>query len=258
MSKWPKTFPPLTSEQQVIADDFMHYWHEVLPKKFSIADRFGHAYVARTAPPDFVRTLEIGIGLGEHLAYERLPPLQASGYYGLDIRENMVESLRKAYPQVHALVGDCQQRQPFPDGHFDRIIAIHVLEHLPNLPAAVRELHRLCNHATGTLQVVIPCEGSLAYGIARRISAQRIFKKRYRQSYEWFIRREHINLPGEVMEELGPYFSVSQRTYFPIPLRVLAFNLFIAFNMKAKPVKVMETSKAVSHAQEYGQESPQK
>ena len=40
-------------------------------------------------------------------------------------------------------VADCQQRLPFEDGSFDRALAIHVLEHLPNLPAAVAEIHRL-------------------------------------------------------------------------------------------------------------------
>lgn len=244
MSKWPKIFPDLTPEQKAIADDFMHYWHEVLPKRFSIADRFGHQYVVRTAPPQFVRTLEIGVGLGEHLAYERLSPAQSANYYGLDIRQNMVDRLRKTYPDVNAVVGDCQEPQPFDSGYFDRIVAIHVLEHLPNLPAAIRELHRLCDPRRGVLQVVIPCEGSLAYGTARRISAQRIFEKRYRQSYHWFISREHINLPGEIMEEIAPYFSISRRTYFPLPLPLLFCNLFIAFNLKPKPRHAGGTSPA--------------
>jgi len=234
MTKWPKTIPPLTLEQQAIVNDFMHYWHEVLPKNFSIADRFGHQYVARTAPAEFLRTLEIGAGLGEHLAYERLSPLQSSNYYGLDLRENMAEGLRQAYPEVNALVGDCQEALPFADAHFDRIIAIHVLEHLPNLPAAVRELHRLCHPERGMLQVVIPCEGRPAYTLARRISAQRIFEKRYKQPYKWFISREHINRPDEIMEELAPYFSISRRTYFPVPLPTTVCNLFIAFTMSRK------------------------
>ncbi|TAN50662.1 MAG: class I SAM-dependent methyltransferase, partial [Rhodospirillales bacterium] len=33
-SSWPKTLPVLTVEQQRIRDDFMHYWHEVLPRKY--------------------------------------------------------------------------------------------------------------------------------------------------------------------------------------------------------------------------------
>lgn len=169
----------------------MRYWHEVLPNRFSIADRFGHRYVARSAPPNFVRTLEIGVGLGEHLAYEDLLPAQLANYYGLDIRQSMLDRLRETYPGVNALVGDCQQPQPFESGYFDRIIAIHVLEHLSNLPATVREMHRLCDPFKGMVQVVIPCEGSLAYRVARRISAQRIFEKRYRQPYHWFYSRTH-------------------------------------------------------------------
>jgi SAM-dependent methyltransferase len=234
MSRWPKQIPELTSEQQAIADDFVHYWHEVLPKRFSVADRFGHQYVARTAPAEFTRTLEIGAGLGEHLAYETLSRAQLQNYYTIDIRENMAEGLRKAWPGVNATVGDCQKRQPFPDGFFDRIIAIHVLEHLPNLPAAIREVHRLCSPSRGLLQVVIPCEGGMAYSLARKMSAQRIFEQRYRQPYNWFIEREHINLPSEIMQELTPFFTLSRRTYFPLVIPIETVNLFIAFTMYPK------------------------
>ena len=235
VSRWPKEVPPLTPEQKAIADDFVHHWHQVLPKRFSIADRFGHTYVARSAAPGFVRTLEIGIGLGEHLAYERLSPQQSSNYHGIDLRENMAERVRAAYPSVHCIVGDCQQRQAFPDGYFDRIIAIHVLEHLPNLPAAVAEMHRLCNSEHGQLQVVIPCEGGVAYGLARKISAQRVFEKRYGISYDWFIQREHINLPGELVDCLEEYFTVSSRTWFPLPIPSATCNLFIGYNLLPKP-----------------------
>jgi SAM-dependent methyltransferase len=248
MPKWPKEIPPLSPEQQAIADDFMHYWHEVLPQRFSIADRFGHQYVARTRPPDFHRTLEIGAGLGEHLSYERLSAEALSNYYAMDLRANMAEGLRRAFPGVNAIVGDCQRTQPYADGFFDRIVAIHVLEHLPNLPAAIRELHRLCHPDRGMLQVVIPCEGSLAYGLARRVSAQRIFEQRYHQPYKWFISREHINLPAEIMEELDPYFSMSRRTYFPFPVPILAFNLFIAFTMRPKPVRAALDDRAAVSA----------
>ncbi len=30
--KWPKALPPLSPAQQSIADDFLHYWHTVLPQ----------------------------------------------------------------------------------------------------------------------------------------------------------------------------------------------------------------------------------
>ncbi len=234
--KWPKIFPSLTPEQAAISDDFMKYWHEVLPRNYGIVDEFNHSYVVRTAPQKFFRTLEIGAGNGEHLKYETLNQEQKANYVAVDIRENMIGELRGQFPEIKAIVGDCQGRMNFEDGYFDRILAIHVLEHLPDLPAAVREMHRLCDKNLGVLSIVIPCEGSLAYSIARKISAQRIFEARYNQSYQWFIEREHINRPYEIFEELSPYFSLTTSSYFPIPVKMEFCNLCIGATFRPKRV----------------------
>jgi SAM-dependent methyltransferase len=146
----------------------------------------------------------------------------------------MADQLQQHCPKIQTHVGDCQERLDFADGFFDRIIAIHVLEHLPNLPAALREMHRLCNKKTGTFSMVIPCEGSLAYSFARQISAKRLFQKRYKRPYHIFIGREHINLPWEIMAELKPYFEITQRTYFPIPLPFEFCNLFIGATFRPR------------------------
>jgi SAM-dependent methyltransferase len=235
VTKWPKRFPPLTAEQVEINNDFVHYWHEVLPRKYGFVDNFNHQYAVRNAPASFLRTLEIGAGIGEHLRYEALTGEQFSNYVAVDIRDNMVAEIRRQFPQVQAIVGDCQRRLAFADGHFDRVLAIHVLEHLPDLPGAVREMWRLCRKPDGTLSVVIPCEGSLAYTIARKMSAQRIFERRYRQSYRWFIEREHINLPQEIFEELDPYFRIVRSSYFPFPFKIEFCNLCIGLTFEPRP-----------------------
>jgi ubiquinone/menaquinone biosynthesis C-methylase UbiE len=232
-SKWPKTAPPLTEVQKAISDDFVKLWHETLPS-YGLVERFNHGWVVKTAPASFSTTLEIGAGLGEHLSYERLTQAQQSSYVAIDIRDNMAAELRRRYPQVQVLVADCQERLDFPDNFFDRIVAVHVLEHLPNLPAAIREMYRLCNKLSGVFQVVIPCEGSPAYTACRRISAQRIFEKRYKQSYRWFVAREHINLPQEILAELDPYFTVERRAFFPFPLPFIWCNLCIGLTLKPK------------------------
>lgn len=226
-SKWPKILPPLTAEQQRISDDFMKLWHEILPRRFGIVDVFNQTYPVTHAPPSFLTTLEIGAGLGEHLSYENLAEEQKKNYWALDIRPNMIEELNRKQSGVHGLVGDCQKPINFPDDFFDRILAIHVLEHLTDLPAAIHEMWRLCNKSNGILSVLIPCEGGPAYGLARRLSAQRIFVKRYHQSYTWFKRREHINKPAEILAELRPYFKIKHRSYFPLKIRVSACNLCI-------------------------------
>ena len=233
-SKWPKQFPPLTREQERISNDFMQYWHEVLANRYGIVERFNHQYAVKNAPRQFFKTLEIGAGLGEHLKYEILTPEQQANYVAVDIRENMVSEIERQFPEINAIVGDCQKQLDYPDGYFDRILAIHVLEHLPNLPAAVRELYRLCDKNCGVLSIVIPCEGSMAYSLARRISAQRIFEKRYKQPYRWLIEREHINRPNEIFEELVPYFSIKHSNFFPIPVKLEFCNLCIGATLCPK------------------------
>jgi ubiquinone/menaquinone biosynthesis C-methylase UbiE len=233
---WPKILPELTPEQQRISDDFMHYWHEVLPKRYGFVDDFNHRYVVRRAPKHFTRTLEIGAGLGEHLLYENLSAEQMSNYTALELRPNMAARIKERFPDVQTHVGDCQVRLPFSDGYFDRILAIHVLEHLPNLPAAVEEMYRLCDKTRGVFSVVIPCEGSAAYTLARRISAQHIFEKRYKQSYRWLIEREHLNRPAEILAELQPHFEIMHRRFFPIPVPLLACNLVCGLTLRPKKV----------------------
>ncbi|MGO4567298.1 class I SAM-dependent methyltransferase [Rhizobium sp. 2YAF20] len=233
-AKWPKVFPPLTPEQRVISDDFMKHWHDVLPAKYGIVDEFNHNYVVKHAPANFRRTLEIGAGSGEHMNYEKLSNEQTRNYVAVDIRDNMVAELRKKFPAIQSVVGDCQKHMGFEDGYFDRVLAIHVLEHLPNLPEAVKEMYRLCDKDDGSVSIVIPCEGSLAYSLARRISAQRVFERRYKQPYRWFIEREHINLPEEIFEELSKYFIVVSSTYFPIPVNLKFCNLCIGATFKPK------------------------
>ena len=235
---WPKVIPPLTPDQEAISNDFMRYWHELLPKRYGVLESFNHGYSVAHAPVGFSRTLEIGAGLGTHLEYEHLTPDQEREYVALDLRPNMAEKLKERFPRVRTLVADCQERLDYEDGHFDRILAIHVLEHLPNLPAAVRELRRLCDIKRGVLSVVIPCEGGLAYGLARRISAQRYFEKRYKQPYRWFIEREHINRPAEIFEELNREFVCVQKSWFPLRVPSVSLNLCIGLTLRPRPLAV--------------------
>jgi SAM-dependent methyltransferase len=237
-AKWPKILPPLTSKEKSICDDFMKRWHVELAGKsrYGMIENFNHNFPVRHSRPGFKTTIEIGAGLGGHLHYEKLTAEQEKNYYCNEFRENMAAEIRRLHPNVQTIVGDCQQRMDFPDGFFDRYIAVHVLEHLPNLPAAIREGYRLLNKEHGQMLVVIPCEGSAAYELARSISARRIFERTYQMNYDIFIKREHINLPHEIMEELNPYFVLEKRRLFPLPFLPFLFNnLCIGLVLKPRP-----------------------
>lgn len=227
LKKWPKVIPPLTPEQEAISLDFYHHWLQLLTSKYNMLEKFNHGYAVKAAKPGFCHTLEVGAGIGEHLHYENLSEEQIKNYVAVDVRESFIEKIHNTHPQVQALCGDCQDKLPFQNDHFDRIIAIHVLEHLPNLPAAIHEIYRLCNKQSGMFSIVIPCESGLAYSFARMISTRRIFKKRYNQSYNWFIKREHLNTPNEIFEEIAPYFKLESTTYFPLSVPFIFCNLVI-------------------------------
>ncbi len=236
-SGWPKILRPLDAAQQKRSDAFMKLWHEELAgrPRYSLLEKFNHQFPIRHSPPGFRTTLEIGAGLGEHLVYEQLTPEQEAGYYCNEYRENMAAEIRRRFPKVQTVVGDCQQRMDFADGFFDRILAIHVLEHLPNLPACVRELYRLTNKRTGRLLIVIPTEGSLAYSAARKISAQRVWNRHFDVDYAEFYKREHINVPHEILAELAPYFEIETRRFFPLPfLPLVATNLVVGFSLRPR------------------------
>lgn len=239
--KWPKVLPVLTPEQKVRSDAFMKMWHEELAgrPRYGLVEKFNHTFPVRHSPVRFKTTLEIGAGLGEHLEYERLTPEQERNYYCNEYRENMAAEIRRRFPNVQTVVGDCQQRMEFPDGFFDRYIAVHVLEHLPDLPAAIREAYRLLNKQTGRMLIVIPTEGSPAYSLARKISAERVWKRHFSAPYSEFYQREHINLVPEILAELDPYFTIEARSFFPLGVPLWFCNLCIGYSLapRATPLR---------------------
>jgi SAM-dependent methyltransferase len=146
----------------------------------------------------------------------------------------MAAEIARVHPECQVVVGDCQQRLGFADGWFDRVLAVHVLEHLPDLPAAIREMHRICKPDTGRFQVVIPCEGGLAYSVARRISAQRFFERRYKMPYKWLIERERINRPREIFDVLDERFTIEHRSLFPLRAPSIELNLAIGLTLRPR------------------------
>ncbi len=236
-SKWPKRLPVLSPEQQVRSDAFMKLWHEELAgrPRYGLVEKFNHSFPVKHSAPGFKTTLEIGAGLGEHLEYEKLTPEQEANYYCNEYRENMAAEIRRRFPKVKTVVGDCQRRMDFADGYFDRYIAVHVLEHLPDLPAAAREAYRLLNKQTGQLLIVIPTEGSPAYSLARKISAERVWNRHFDVDYAEFYQREHINLVPEILAELDPYFTIESRSFFPLGVPLWFCNLCIGYALKPRP-----------------------
>ena len=86
-----KKLPQLTEEQKRIKADFMRYWHEVLPQKYGMIEKFNHTF---PITPTRGKILEIGAGLGEHISYENL---EGVDYYALEILPEMSLKIKKIF-----------------------------------------------------------------------------------------------------------------------------------------------------------------
>lgn len=231
---WPKRIPELTAEQVRISNDWMKHWlDEQMTQKayLRLVENFNQRYPLRSAKSGG-RTLELGAGVGAHCHWENLGNQE---YYCNELRDELAKKIQERFPRAHTAVGDCQQRLDFSEHFFDRVIAIHVLEHLPNLPGALAEVHRLLKPG-GRFSVVIPCEGGTVYSLARRVSSQRMFEKRYAWSYREYIRTEHVNTANEVLAVLEEKFVVKHRTFFPTLVPAVDFNLLIGLTLEPRRV----------------------
>lgn len=230
--RWPKTRPTLSPEQvRVMEDWYAFFLGGAKMAKFSAIEQFNQEYPLRSVV-DHCRTLEIGPGNGSHLEFEDLD--RHDEYVGIELRPNLSAEIERKYPKVKVVVGDCQDRIDAPDDHFDRVVAIHVLEHLSDLPRALDELRRVLK-PTGQLTIVIPCEGGLGYRLGRAVTTKRMFEKRYDMPYEWMINYDHVNTAREILGELKRKFTVTHQHYYPLRVPLVDGNLVIG--MTLTPIK---------------------
>jgi SAM-dependent methyltransferase len=227
---WPRTPPPLSDEQKRAREKFMMLWHEQLPRRYFLVENFNHGYVAKLPIKAGSKTLEIGAGLGEHARFE---DLTKQDYYLLEYRKEFCEKLSQNYSKDHVIHASIQDRQPqFTDQSFDRIVAIHVLEHLPDLPKALVEIKRLLKD-DGVFDVVLPCEGLPLYSFARKLSSERLFRKSFRMDFTPIIQNEHLSTLREIMATLMPHFVIERRRWFPFSfLPQSAANLIVGMRLR--------------------------
>ena len=231
---FPKVITEISEKDKIIFDDFMKVWLEELntKKRFNLIENFNHNYSAKSHLlynfKKKINTLELGCGIGTHLNYENL---ENQNYFVVDKRKNMLDVLKTKFNKISIIESDIQKKMNFSNEYFDRINAIHVLEHLPDLPSCIDEVYRLLNK-DGIFQVVIPCDPGILYEICRNISAKRIFEKKYKRNYDDFIKREHINVPKEILGIINEKFQIIDQNYFPFKIPFININLCLGITCK--------------------------
>jgi ubiquinone/menaquinone biosynthesis C-methylase UbiE len=135
----------------------------------TLAGRFlqkSHRLLEKTLPTNFVaeRLLEVGAGSGHHFAYLQHP---FSQYVLTDGSDAMLGVAAKRYAAEISsgkiiIAKQDATRLDYPDQSFDRLIATHVLEHISNPVAALREWDRVVKQG-GLLSIVLPCDPGLLW-----------------------------------------------------------------------------------------------
>jgi ubiquinone/menaquinone biosynthesis C-methylase UbiE len=117
----------------------------------------------------------------------------------------------------------------YPDRSFDRLIATHVLEHLPDPVAVLHEWSRLVREG-GLISIVLPCDPGLMWRLGRYFGPRRN-ARRAGIEYDYFMAREHINSIFNLVVQIRYHFPQVREAWYPSSVPVPDINLFYACNI---------------------------
>ncbi len=201
-----------------IASWFMkrsHLWSE---KKFSNDDYFP-------------TVLEVGAGTGKHLEYVRH---RFDEYILSDLNDAILkDNLSRA--DIAEGVGvkreDATQLS-FEDNSVDRLIAAHVLEHLPNPYLVLREWHRVIK-PNGIMTLILPCDPGMAWRFGRNFGP-RSSAEAAGIEYNYWMAREHINAITNLIAFIRYYFDMREEIWKPLFVPSVDINLFYICHLGIK------------------------
>ncbi len=133
-------------------DDYKQHYTREYFEKWNYADRglgrysmywFARRYYAalvqRYAPHDHGKLLELGCGLG-HLLGLLQDDFQC---VGIDLIDYSVEQTKINAPKAEAYQMDVGEINQFEAGTFSAVVALHLVEHLPDPAETIRQVNRL-------------------------------------------------------------------------------------------------------------------
>lgn len=103
------------------------------------ARRYYAALAKRYAPQQGGKLLELGCGLG-HLLGLLQDDFQC---VGIDLAAYSIEQTRLNAPQAEAMMMSADDLSAFADGEFGAVIALHLVEHLPDPARTLRDINRI-------------------------------------------------------------------------------------------------------------------
>lgn len=192
--------------------------HKIIERKFSGGQHFS-------------RVAEVGAGTGQHLQFVRH---QFDEYLMTDFSIDMLRQVDFSDSSGHAHKVKVSREDAtslsFPDQSIDRLIATHVLEHLPEPHLVLREWNRVVRPG-GWISVVLPCDPGVLWRLGRTMGPRRR-ATRMGIAYDYVMAREHINSITNLVALVRHYFEDVEEIWSPMGLPVSDLNLFYACHIR--------------------------
>lgn len=191
-----------------------------------------HEWAERAFGPDvrFGEVLEVGAGSAVHVRYVRHG---FDKYWMTDLNVPFLERMPRRDTGGRGEI--VVQREDacalsFANDTFDRVIATHVLEHLPQPQAVLREWARVLKPG-GTLTLVLPCDPGLAWRLGRHLGPRRRFQ-RIGIDYDYWMAREHVNPIGNLVAFVRYFFQHVDEQWLPSRIPSVDLNLFYVAHIR--------------------------
>jgi len=141
-----------------------------------------------------------------------------------DLRQEMLKSIDNSNPKVEVSVQDATKLN-FSNDEFDRVIAAHILEHLPNPHLVLREWARVLKPG-GILSILLPCDPGIAWRLGQSLRSKSNFSS-VGLNYDYINAREHINSIGNLRVLIDFYFPENKKVQWePLKIPYYDLNLF--------------------------------
>lgn len=190
-----------------------------------------HQLLEKDFGPDdhFPTVVEVGAGSGQHLSavrhrFERYHITDRSDQFlqQIDLPDHLRDKVILNKEDATAL--------SFADASVDRLVACHVLEHLPEPHQVLREWVRVLRPG-GVLSIVLPCDPGLLWRLGRHLGPRKNAEAAG-IPYDYWMSREHINSITNLSALLNYYFDQPKANWWPTRLPSVDLNLIYAVNIQ--------------------------
>ena len=178
--------------------------------------------------------LEIGAGTGHH--YQFVDKSKIASYVITDGSDSALKLISEKYQkeiQQGSIVvkqADALDLTAFNDKKFDRVIATHVLEHIPAPIDALKEWSRVLKQG-GILSLVLPCDPGMLWRFGRYFGPRRTAVKAGLLHYDYIQAIEHVNPIFNLYQIINYHFDQTIDMWWPCRIAFPDINLFYICHM---------------------------